>query len=242
MKKGKKSKEIPGPVGQATAAVESATAIQWEVEEDHLLSYFLGGGNDTTVENLATDNAAVQNDGRDENMNIEPNMVRPLSEPINNGNAMAQWPQNNGAPVGTNYPSVVNGASHPGSDNIRFYDGPRSVHGSFNSAADATMPTVAEYNSFVRASQHQRHLSSSLQNQSGSAGSMHKVPSTTSSSLSCMAAALTLGGPNHISYIQQKLQSREMPRSVTQHTFQRLNAEQNLFTFCERHCAAARGA
>jgi hypothetical protein len=61
---------------------------------------------------------------------------------------------------------------------------------------------------------------SAMQDQVGSNGSMCKIPSATSSSsssLSNMAAALALGGPNQVMYMQQKLQAREVPSPASLH-------------------------
>mmetsp|Transcript_501 Transcript_501/g.998 ORF Transcript_501/g.998 Transcript_501/m.998 type:complete len:843 (-) Transcript_501:58-2586(-) len=223
----------------ATAAVNS---IHWEVEEDHLLSYFLGA-NEGTNDNIPEIGSAVEQNPNDP-INVEPTSIRPASLPSSSANLTADGA---GLAHNSSLESFVHarakespesgGAGLPPAPGVNFYDGHyRVFDGHYppaNPPAQGTAPAAMAmgatqahsvgYNSFVHASQQQRHSSNSLQNRTSSAGSMHKVPSRTSTTNSCsssssslasMAAALALGGPNQVMYMQQKLQSRDQLTSV----------------------------
>jgi len=257
------------PPQPATAAVNS---IHWEVEEDHLLSYFLGAneGAVTTDNNIPEPDIAVQqhhhpnnsgNNGTPTSHNTNPTTtIRSASQPssVNHMTSYAAGvgqhhttslenfvhTRAGGSSGGLSTTSSLSGAGGgvgvglPPTPAVHFYDGhihhrpmsnnqgQQAVQMAGAMAGGVSMPThSAEYNSFVHASQQQRLSSNSLQNRTGSAGSMHKVPSRTStnsmcssglsssSSLTSMAAALALGGPNQVMYMQQKLQSRSDPFS-----------------------------
>eukprot|EP00584_Thalassiosira_punctigera_P007742 CAMPEP_0172530906 /NCGR_PEP_ID=MMETSP1067-20121228/4508_1 /TAXON_ID=265564 ORGANISM="Thalassiosira punctigera, Strain Tpunct2005C2" /NCGR_SAMPLE_ID=MMETSP1067 /ASSEMBLY_ACC=CAM_ASM_000444 /LENGTH=931 /DNA_ID=CAMNT_0013315215 /DNA_START=77 /DNA_END=2872 /DNA_ORIENTATION=+ len=247
------------PPQPATAA---ANSIHWDVDEDHLLSYFLGATDGSAG------SSANENNGNSSNANKIPGSgtaierqqshhaalahnfdaataLRPSSQPNSTGNmaSIAEGMQQHHhhsslenfarARSGGQSSSVGLGPSAaspmlPATPAVHFYDGYRPHNrpaGNNNQQQQATMgggamqAQSAEYNSFVHASQQQRQSAGSLQNRTGSAGSMHKTPSRTStgsvgsrdsssSSLTSMAAALALGGPNQVMFMQQKLQAR----------------------------------
>ena len=186
-------------------------------------------------------------------VNFAPANVRPASQPsshINIAGVAAAVAAAAGitGPHQTQHPSLENfvhsraressgglsttssSAGLPPTPSVHFYDGHHSSGGQHPlppiPVIAASIPAhSSEYNSFVQPSQLRHASSSSLQNRSGSHGSMHKVPSRTSttstgstnssaSSLTNMAAALALGVPNQVMFMQQKLQSRDQMTGV----------------------------
>lgn len=213
----------PPPLHQQPATA-AANSIHWDVDEDHLLSYFLGaneGAQDTIPE---SDVAVEVND-------VRPASVRPGSQPNSTANmASLAWA---GATMQPARAMGSSGGLSTSSSSIQLLPTPAAHF--YNDAGQPTsqqnnqgqqQPLIipGAYNSFVHASQQQRrHSNSSFQQRTNSTGSMHRAPSRTtsatsvggtdsgssSSSLASMAAALALGGPNQVAFMQQKLQSRD---------------------------------
>eukprot|EP01082_Thalassiosira_pseudonana_P011754 g9892.t1 g9892 contig4:813687-816042(-) len=211
MVKNRKTNNSTGePMGRATAALDGG--IQWDVEEDHLLSYFLGG--DGGGDNMAATDVAVETNPNhgDVNISADQSDIRPSSEP-NSSVALGQLA--NGHVNGLeNTASFDNTSSSPGgaqrrssSGNtiktpaVQFFDGASAVD---------SVPSLNGFNSFVNASRQQRGHSTS-------SGSIPKVPSradttsSSSSSLSSMAAALALGGGGGQNQVLYNIQSHLQP-------------------------------
>eukprot|EP00804_Cyclotella_cryptica_P010652 CCRYP_005484-RA/>CCRYP_005484-RA protein AED:0.07 eAED:0.07 QI:1906/1/1/1/0.8/0.66/6/96/626 len=184
-------------VGKATAAVASAAAHHWEVEEDHLLSYFLGG--DGSADALAAADVAVEKST--ENYGDPPIDHSTLRH----GTASAPTLEQHSPTLSSDLGSNSFESKSPDSNGIL----KRSSSMGRSSLSVHFLDNIPEEPSAL-------HDPSGMHDRTGSNGSMHKVPSaasSSSSSLSSMAAALALGGPNQVMYIHQKLQAREIPSS-----------------------------
>lgn len=203
---GRKQEHQNMSYGKATAAVASGAA-QWEIEEDHLLSYFLGG--ETNGDTSLDADTAVERDAANGSTagNIEtrqPN--RPASQP-SSSNALGRLTQNQTVLSSQDISVGAPGSSSSGQLRVHFSDDSLTTHqareGVHHPGYDP--PTA------------RRFSGSAVPNPSGASnGSLRTVPSTTSttgssnSSLTNLAAALALGAPpNQVMFMQQKLQARE---------------------------------
>jgi len=205
--------------GKATAAVASGGA-QWEIEEDHLLSYFLGG--ETSNDTLLEADTAVERDAANGSVaeNTEPRSNRPASQP-SSSNALGRLSQNQtgmSRQDDLSYNNVgATGSSSSGQLRVHFSDDSLAAYQARQGGHPGGHPAGCNPPAARTASQQRRFSDSSAQNPSaGSNGSLHKVPSTTStarssnSSLTNLAAALALGAPPHqVMIMQQQLQARE---------------------------------
>jgi len=214
---GRKQEHQNMSYGKATAAVASGAA-QWEIEEDHLLSYFLGGESngdtileaDTAVERDVTNNGltAVNAESRQSN--------RPASQP-SSSNALGRLSQSQTVlssqelSYTPNNSLVAPGSSSSGQLRVHFSDDSLTAYQSRQVGHPGCNPPAAR-----QASQQRRFSGSSYHSSASSNGSLHTVPSTNStagssnSSLTNLAAALALGAPpNQVMAMQKKLQARE---------------------------------
>eukprot|EP00956_Cyclotella_meneghiniana_P023083 scaffold44451_cov53-Cyclotella_meneghiniana.AAC.3 len=170
-------------VGRATAAVASA---QWDVEEDHLLSYFLGG--ESSQNNTTDADTAVER-------NEEPRPNNDHGDLIHGSSSAPALEQSNSydskSPDGILRRSTSMGKS---SLSVHFLDNIPEEPKSFNDLS-------------VMQDQSNSH---------GSMPTMPSTASSSASSLSTMAAAMAIGGPNQTMYIHQKLQGRVVPSSSTE--------------------------
>ncbi len=180
------------------------------------MSYFLGGETngdtileaDTAVErDVANGLADVNTESRQSN--------RPASQP-SSSNALGRLSQSqtvmSSQDLSYNNSLIAPGSSSSGQLRVHFSDDSLPAYQSRQVGLPAHNPPAAR-----QASQQRRFSGSSVQNSSASSnGSLHTVPSTTStagssnSSLTNLAAALALGAPpNQVMAMQQKLQARE---------------------------------
>ncbi|KAL9191437.1 hypothetical protein ACHAXT_001143, partial [Thalassiosira profunda] len=204
------------PQQPATAAVNS---VHWDIEEDHLLSYFLGAegvAGDTIPEAGVVGELPVSPIGAvgAQNASLE-KFVDARARESSGGLSSATGTSSSGGALPledppTPVPPRYDGHHHQGQ--------PAMPLGSMPGHS-------AEYNAFVHPSEEKKHGSaSSLHNkQSSSQGSMHKVPSrastaesvhSSSSSLTSMAAALALGGANQVLTVQQRLQAQNQLAAI----------------------------
>lgn len=190
---------------------------------DHLLSYFLGGeanGNsdaildaDSAVERIVANGISVNSDQNPHN--------RPASQP-SSSNALGRLSQSQNGFSSQDLPNNNVGAAASSSGQLRVHfsdDSLAAYQARQQGGVQGSNPTAAT----MHASQQRRFSASSLQNPTGSQGSLHKVPSTASttgssnSSLTNLAAALALGAPpKQVMIMQQQFQqAREEAGSTT---------------------------
>ena len=191
---------------------------------DHLLSYFLGGEANGNADALLDADSAVERVTNGISVNSEQNPHnRPASQPSSsnalgrlsqsqNGFSSQDLPNNNiGAPAASSSGQL---RVHFSDDSLAAYQARQQGGG-----VQGSNPTAAS----THASQQRRFSASSSQNPTGSQGSLHKVPSTASttgssnSSLTNLAAALALGAPpKQVMIMQQQFQqAREEAGSTT---------------------------
>ena len=204
-------------VGRATAAAASAAAHPWEVEEgkymtdvvphfqfsvtltilqilicksDHLLSYFLSG--DGTTDNTTEPDDAVERNVEEHEDSQQDHYE--LKHNSSSAPTLEQKHSDNKSPEGG---ILKRSSSMQGRSSL-------SVHFLDNIPEEPTSFTDL----------------SVMQDRVNSHASMLTVPSTassSSSSLSTMAAAMAIGGPTQTMYIHQKIQGREVPSSSAVH-------------------------
>ena len=194
---------------------------------DHLLSYFLGGEANGNADAILEADSAVErivamNGGISVNSEQNPHN-RPASQP-SSSNALGRLSQSQNGFSSQDLPNNSVGApatSSSGQLRVHFSDDSLAAYQARQQGGgvQGSNPTAAT----MQTSQQRRFSASSLQNPTGSQGSLHKVPSTASttessnSSLTNLAAALALGAPpKQVMIMQQQFQqAREEAGSTT---------------------------
>jgi len=195
------------PPPQVQPATAAANSIHWDVEEDHLLSYFLGANdgaqNNNNGTNIPASDIAVEQQQQPA-VNIEPTSILRSSSQPNNHYVLAARNSSLENFVNTRARQSSDGLTSIASSSSMNNNNPptHSVH--FSDQVRPPLPAAVG------------NMSSQGSFQGSIQGSMPRIPSrassegSSSSSLASMAAALALGvSPNQVMYMQQKLQNRD---------------------------------